>query len=415
MATGWHRRVGVLLFVAASMSASQGCFRSPDVSRMVCTDSEYCPLGYRCAVLGTSEAGSCIPVSDAGELDSVAAGEVGGLGDPHSWDAVEATDAPGGVAGPLDSLGDRIAERPLWSDASTIDSAAVVDVQTSDTTPDIAAAPDAPVGGADVSTDVAGQDAQDSGRKVKFQGEVCSEGTECASTYCVDGFCCDRSCDGQCQSCGEQNNLGTCITVTGTPRGVRQPCAAMDVACVGRCMGSSATQCGYPAGETTCGSATCSSDFVVNPAPVCSGSGTCIAGGVSSCPAGKFCRNGTCIAQLVDGSPCSASAQCLHATCANGFCCPSGLTWCGTSCVSLSSSDSNCGACGRACSSGSTCSGGACYLLDGQACTTGTQCLSAACTIFYQDWDSNLCGRADEAVNLCGMTVPSGYISNKCP
>jgi hypothetical protein len=34
-------------------------------------------------------------------------------------------------------------------------------------------------------------------------GVECAHGGQCASGYCVDGVCCERACDGTCESCGE--------------------------------------------------------------------------------------------------------------------------------------------------------------------------------------------------------------------
>ena len=30
---------------------------------------------------------------------------------------------------------------------------------------------------------------------------TCTTGAQCASGFCVDGVCCDRACDGSCESC----------------------------------------------------------------------------------------------------------------------------------------------------------------------------------------------------------------------
>src|SRR5207248_7488404 len=41
-------------------------------------------------------------------------------------------------------------------------------------------------------------------------GAACSNANQCASTFCVDGLCCNTPCNGQCQSCKLANTLGTC-------------------------------------------------------------------------------------------------------------------------------------------------------------------------------------------------------------
>ncbi|MFO0609102.1 MAG: MXAN_6577-like cysteine-rich protein, partial [Polyangiales bacterium] len=63
--------------------------------------------------------------------------------------------------------------------------------------------------------------------------------------------------------------------------------------------------------------------------------------------------------QLLEG-PCPQlppATVCTPATCTA---CPAGQVPCGTTCVDLTTSDANCGACGRACASGERCIAGAC-------------------------------------------------------
>jgi Stigma-specific protein, Stig1 len=84
---------------------------------------------------------------------------------------------------------------------------------------------------------------------------------------------------------------------------------------------------------------------------------------------------------------------------------------CSGACVSVSNNNANCGSCGRACATGSACSGGSCYLNDGQACTTGNQCLSGVCSTFYLDADGDGYG-ISTSIARCGTTPPSGYAVN---
>ena len=71
-------------------------------------------------------------------------------------------------------------------------------------------------------------------------------------------------------------------------------------------------------------------------------------------------------------------------------CCP-GSVACGATCVDLESNGANCGACGRACATGQTCTSGAC-----QACAA---VCSGECTDLRSD--SYNCG-------ACGNACPSG-------
>jgi len=45
-------------------------------------------------------------------------------------------------------------------------------------------------------------------------GGSCSDGSMCASTFCVDGVCCDRTCDQPSEQCNVQGQVGTCVVPT---------------------------------------------------------------------------------------------------------------------------------------------------------------------------------------------------------
>jgi MYXO-CTERM domain-containing protein len=72
---------------------------------------------------------------------------------------------------------------------------------------------------------------------------------------CVDGFCCDKDCNGQCQACNLPTLEGTCSTVgIQMPEAVhngglhpRQPCAGVGTSCTGLCAGDP-MKCTYPDG-----------------------------------------------------------------------------------------------------------------------------------------------------------------------
>jgi hypothetical protein len=94
-------------------------------------------------------------------------------------------------------------------------------------------------------------------------------------------------------------------------------------------------------------------------------------------------NNGGCSAN----STCSPIIGGVHCACTTGY------SECGTSCVSLGSDASNCGACGNVCPMGASCSSGACSCPSGQvAC--GNACAAVAS-------DSQNCG-------ACGNVCPSG-------
>lgn len=48
-------------------------------------------------------------------------------------------------------------------------------------------------------------------------GESCADPSQCASTFCVDGVCCDRACDGPRQQCNLPGRAGTCAEAAVAP------------------------------------------------------------------------------------------------------------------------------------------------------------------------------------------------------
>ncbi|WP_044237063.1 hypothetical protein [Chondromyces apiculatus] len=90
---------------------------------------------------------------------------------------------------------------------------------------------------------------------------VCTYDRQCVSGNCVDGYCCNLPCQGQCQACDVINNVGVC-TAVGTsqnpeephpnpdpldPAGVarREPCPG-EGDCAGKCIGNADALCVFP-------------------------------------------------------------------------------------------------------------------------------------------------------------------------
>lgn len=94
----------------------------------------------------------------------------------------------------------------------------------------------------------------------KVLGSGCASGTECPTGFCADTVCCNRACDGPCETCALEGAEGACVPV--------------------------------PAGE--------------DPAGECGAGAVCDGGGV--------CRR-------FDGRPCEAAADCLSGSCVDGVCC----------------------------------------------------------------------------------------------
>jgi hypothetical protein len=95
---------------------------------------------------------------------------------------------------------------------------------------------------------------------------------------------------------------------------------------------------------------------------------------------------------------CTSDSDCSGAACVNGFCstaCPAGQVACSGACVDISSTSSNCGACGVACASGQTCQNGACS----SACAAGSSSCAGVCV--NTGTNTSNCG-------ACGVVCPTG-------
>lgn len=149
-------------------------------------------------------------------------------------------------------------------------------------------------------------------------GARCTSAAACGSGACVDGFCCNSACDGQCGACDVPGFEGTCSPVAGTPHGTRPSCGANGEECASQCNGIDMTQCNVPPVGTPCG-----------PAPGCFGDNTLIMG------AGSCGANGACVTPQVscgnyiccDGVRCSGPTACVtncqgaNSLCAVGYKC----------------------------------------------------------------------------------------------
>jgi uncharacterized repeat protein (TIGR01451 family)/uncharacterized protein (TIGR03382 family) len=244
------------------------------------------------------------------------------------------------------------------------------------------------------------------------EGQACTSVDQCQSGNCVDGYCCDTACNGQCEACGLPGLHGTCSPVTGNPVGVgttRVACVSDGSACGGTCDGTRRDGCAYPADGISCRAGSCTAG-VATLAASCNGSGTCPATqtqacsplvcGASACtgpgaclsdpdcPSGDWCSGGVCVAKLGAGGTCGADAQCGTGHCVDGVCCD---TACNGQCEACDVSG-HAGTCTpvsgapvgarRACESDGSSCGGTCDGTVRTACTypgTGASCRGASC------------------------------------
>ncbi len=251
--------------------------------------------------------------------------------------------------------------------------------------------------------------------------------TYCFSGNCVDGYCCNTTCTGLCQSCKANDTgaaNGTCSPVTtGTDPGGE--CSTdMQSSCMqnGFCDGAGACQ-KYSMG-TSCGNQSCTGNTQTN-ASACNGTGTCVSGGTldctpyicgamackTSCTADADCTTGnycntmamTCDPKRTNGQSCTATSQCVTGNfCIDGVCCATAcLGQCqgcavtgsiGTcSTLPLGTDDTNST---TTCAGTMTCNGmtmSPCRLKNGEMCTNNNQCASDKCPMPMPMTDPRIC------------------------
>jgi hypothetical protein len=135
-------------------------------------------------------------------------------------------------------------------------------------------------------------------------GTRCSTGSECTNGICVDGYCCDRACDGQCEACNVGGQEGRCSFVSGSPVAPREACGGSGQ-CAGTCDGTAAS-CRYPSTSVICG-ASCDG--------TCNGAGACSSATGGSCPNGYGCGPSGCLTACQKDADCQPFFKCNAPTC----------------------------------------------------------------------------------------------------
>lgn len=142
-------------------------------------------------------------------------------------------------------------------------------------------------------------------------GDGCTAGDECPTGHCVDGFCCDSSCDGSCVACDLPGNEGVCSLVTGAPRTDHTACEAPS--CSGGILDQGASCNGLvpectPLPPVSCAPFVCSEGACTSP---CTTKDDCVVQHV--------CANGACIP---DSTSCATETILVHADGSTDDCAP---------------------------------------------------------------------------------------------
>lgn len=280
-----------------------------------------------------------------------------------------------------------------------------------------------------------------SGACKKANGAVCAAATECLSTFCVDGVCCNTTCSGTCKSCNVAGSVGTCANVPSASDDAPGCTGANSCDGAGNCKKDNAQGC---AGSSECVSAfcvdgyccanactaTCKSCGVAGSLGVCSNipSGSDDANGVPACSGANQSCDGAGTCKKENGQTCTMAADCLSGNCFDGYCCNTACN--GTckacnvtgslgTCTNTPSGQDDVGTC-----SGSTqsCDGtGTCKSENGQACAINSQCLSSICvdSVCCNSLCSGLCQACSSAKTggmngICGPVFVGTDPDNEC-
>ncbi len=281
----------------------------------------------------------------------------------------------------------------------------------------------------------------------KELGESCGKAAECASSYCIDGVCCNDPCNGSCQACtsalkGGGSN-GFCGAVSDNTDPDNDCATNLPSTCksTGVCIGGSCAN--YPAG-TTCQPAACTGTASENQSDICDGNGAClekvekdctpyacvgsacktacVADG--ECASGYYCNAPQCQLKRTNGQSCALASQCQSGNCVDGVCCNDA---CAGSCLACNVAGSlgSCTSVGvnqdpaNECNPGSCDGLGQCQKSLGNSCTVNAQCASGNCIdgVCCNTTCLGTCQACDVAGSLgtCANIAANVDPANECP
>jgi hypothetical protein len=258
-------------------------------------------------------------------------------------------------------------------------------------------------------------------------GSMCSSPSQCQSTFCVDGYCCNSGCAGACEACDVSGSPGVCSAVADgdQPHGSRTKCVGNGTACGGACKAPVRSVCTFPGSSTNCVAQACAAG-VKTLAGGCDGAGSCPTAQTFNCPTGTCVGNdcegactkdqdcttqvgkpycnlpqGVCMATKGVAATCAAGSECTSTFCTDGVCCKVACT-------------SQCQACNL------TGNVGSCATVSTGAPVTGSGTTRAACTgsgMCAGKCDGTFPDKCDEpgASTTCGNPVCSNGVRTPSP
>ena len=143
-------------------------------------------------------------------------------------------------------------------------------------------------------------------------GHSCTAAIDCASEICVDGYCCNTLCTGNCNRCNVAGSLGTCTDANSDCTGNCDICSSGNCAANNALCSNTTTSCTCTGSGTVFNCITCTDDpYGVCGHPICSSytCGQAYDNGVA-CATCKTCTSGSCssfVAAGVTGLNCTAT------------------------------------------------------------------------------------------------------------
>jgi hypothetical protein len=213
----------------------------------------------------------------------------------------------------------------------------------------------------DAGEDAPSPDQDGGGPGTQKLGAPCQQPSGCKSGFCVDGVCCESSCEQACQVCNRADQVGRCAPVPARqpePHGRCISQAAETCGLDGTCDGGG--QCARHGAGTVCQAPRCSSAADRTLPGTCDGAGNCRPGASQSCDP-YACAGDACKTSCDGAGDCSGGNPCINRSCGKsplGAGCESGDTCNSGNCVDgvccdLPSCAGPCRACNLAGASGS--------------------------------------------------------------
>lgn len=144
-----------------------------------------------------------------------------------------------------------------------------------------------------------------------FSDDVCAT----VGRTCVDGFCCDRACNGPCERCNQAKSEGNCVIAPEGRPPVGRFCAGEGGECGPRCNGFNGASCDITRAGLPCGLESCT-DNNVNKRGRCDGEGACSS--VTEDCAPFACEVSACRTSCRFDYDCAPGARCSGDVCVAG-------------------------------------------------------------------------------------------------